>query len=355
MQGVLHTTLIIRLSSVGDIVLSSPLVRSLHARHPGCRIDFLTKSAYADLVRYNPHVARVIEFPEGGSFAELRRLRHAIASSGYDLIIDIHDSIRSRLLCAGMPHVVRIHKRRIARALLVRCKIDLYDRFGGAPPVTERYIETVASYGVTNDGGGPDLWTPASARSAAETILQGEGIRSGNTCIGVCGAARHWTKIWPAERFAEAAGGLASRRHMPVLLFGSADDREHCAAIARMIAASFPGTAVVDLAGRMPLLETAVAMEHCALILTNDTGLMHIATARRVPVVALFGSTVRQFGFFPPPALGTVVERSDLACRPCTSIGRSTCPKKHFRCMNDISVAMVIAAAERRLEGSITP
>jgi heptosyltransferase-2 len=351
MQDVLHKTLVIRLSSVGDVVLSSPLVRSLRGRFPVCQIDFLVKSAYAELVRHNPHVARVIEFPENGTPADLYRLRREIASSGYDLIIDIHDSLRSRFLCLGATPVVRINKRKFARALLVRCKMDRYERFGGAPGVVDRYIEPVRPFGVINDGKGPEVFIPPATSKTVESLLAGEGVFPEDACIGVSPSARHENKIWPADRFAAAAGEIAARRGAAALLFGSADERDRCEVIATMVRVKHPGVSVVNLAGWLSLLETAAAMDRCGVMITNDTGLMHLACARQVQVVAIFGPTVRQFGFFPDAARATVLEVQGLPCRPCTHIGLPRCPEGHFRCMRDIPVDRVVAAAAR-IEGS---
>jgi heptosyltransferase-2 len=151
--------------------------------------------------------------------------------------------------------------------------------------------------------------------------------------------------MWLPERFAAAAATLGTSHHLPVALFGSAGERERCAAIAAAIRILAPDLSVAVLAGELSLLETAAVMDSCALVITNDSGLMHIAAARKRKVLALFGSTVRQFGFFPFGTESRVVERPDLACRPCTSIGRSRCPRGHFRCMNDISVHQLLHAA----------
>ena len=352
MQDVLHKTLVIRLSSVGDVVLASPLLRSLRGRFPSCQVDFLVKADYADLVRHNPHVARVIEFPGNGSPADLYRLRGEILSSGYDLIIDIHDSLRSRFLCAGAKRVVRINKRKIARALLVRFKKDEYARWGGAPAVIDRYIEPLRPYGVENDGKGLELFVPAAIEKTVASLLAGEGIYPEDRCIGVCPSARHANKVWLAERYAAAAGELADRHGAPVLLFGSAEERERCEEIAAAILLAHPRVRVANLAGWTSLLETAAAMDHCSVVLTNDTGLMHIAAARETSVVAVFGPTVRQFGFFPDPARATVLEARGLSCRPCTHIGLPDCPKGHFLCMREITTEQMVAAAAARLEGS---
>jgi heptosyltransferase-2 len=349
MQGVLHKTLIIRLSSAGDVVLSSQLVRALHGRYPDCQIDFLVKAEYADLVRFNPHVAHVIQFPGGGTLGDLFRLRRTVISSRYDLIIDIHDSIRSRYLSAGAGTVTRVNKRKFARTLLVNFKLDMYDRFGGAPDVAARYLETVLPWGVRDDVGGPELFFPPEVRPAVERLLASEHVVPGTMCIGVCPCARHGNKMWPGERFAESAGRLSEEHGLPVLLFGGADEREMCGAIEAIIRRAHPRASVLNLAGRLSLLEAGCAMDRCAVVLANDTGLMHIAEARGVPLVAVFGPTVRKFGFFPRGAHSTVIEHPGLSCRPCTHIGLPRCPLGHFRCMKEITAEMVIEPAERFL------
>ena len=160
-------TLIIRFSSVGDIVLTTQLVRALRRRFPHSRVDYLVKAEYADLLRHNPHLSRLIEFPAHGKLLDLLQLRKSIRADAYDLVIDVHNSIRSRILCAGMRNVVRIRKRTIARFALVRFKRDIYGWFGGSPPVARRYLDTVKRFGVEDDGLGPELDVPPVAITRA--------------------------------------------------------------------------------------------------------------------------------------------------------------------------------------------
>ncbi|MGA9117178.1 MAG: glycosyltransferase family 9 protein [Bacteroidota bacterium] len=346
MNGGIHRILIIRFSSVGDIVLSSLLVRVLGKALPQARMDYAVKSAYAPLVRHNPGVHRVLELGEGEGAGGLFRLRRE--AGGYDLLVDIHDSIRSRLLCAGHRRTVRVRKRKAARWLLVRAGVNLYDRLGEAPPVAERYLETVQHLGAENDGRGLDLFLPPASVARAARFLGEQGIGEGASCIGLCPSARHATKIWPAEHFARAGAELSQGRG-GVLLFGSADESGRCGRIAGMLAALAPGVPVLNCAGTLDLLETASAMDRCAVVLSNDSGLMHVAAARKRPVVALFGSTVREFGFAPYGTPGVVLERAEVRCRPCTHVGRAHCPRGHFRCMRDIPPGDAVAAANRFL------
>lgn len=348
MQGTLRKTLIIRFSSVGDIVLSTPLIRALRRRFPQSQIDFLARSEYAELLRGNPNLTTVREFPAGGSLDDIHRLRTAIVDSGYDLIFDIHGSLRSRILCRGLKNVVRVRKRVVPRTLLVRFKVDLYRFFGGAPGVAERYLETAGPF-ADDDGEGPELFPSPAAFARTKDLLG--GLAEGNgLAIGICPSARHATKIWPAERFAGAAATLGKNLDAAILLFGSSAETGQCQEIAEAIHALGSGVPILDLSGRLSLIETAAAMDRCEVIVTNDSGLMHLAAARKRKIVALFGSTVRQFGFFPPPARSIVLEQHGLKCRPCTHIGRASCPLGHFRCMMDIAPTRVVDAVNALLE-----
>lgn len=333
------------MSSIGDIVLSSLLVRAMRKRFPQSRIDFLVKEEYADLVRNNPHLSGVIEFPKGGTFADLKRLRIEIQSGEYDLIIDIHDSVRSRYLCFGAKNVVRINKRKFARFLLIHFKWDVYKHSGGAPSVAERYLETVERFGVENDGKGLELFPDAKDVQRADEILRAAGISKNAGITGLCPSAKHGNKMWMKEGFA-AAGGELSGGSGTVLLFGSESEAARCEEIRQSILKDKHDTPVINLAGKVSLLETAALMDHCSIIVTNDSGLMHIACARKRPVVAIFGPTTRELGFFPYGIHSTVVENTGLPCRPCTHIGLPDCPKGHFKCMRDILPSQVVGAAQ---------
>jgi lipopolysaccharide heptosyltransferase II len=345
MQGLLHTTLVIRLSSVGDIVLTSPLLRALRARFPDTTIDVLVKSSYVGLVRHNPHVTRVIEFPDRGTLIDALAVRQEILERPYDLVVDAHDSLRSRVLTAGMRNVVRINKRKIPRTFLVHGKVDLYARFGGSPDVPARCIEPVAHLGVTDDGLPPEVFFPPEMSETVAVMLEGEGIPRDARVLGLCPSSRHINKRWPAERYAEAAAQIAGALNVPVVIFGSAEERTQSVGIVELIRRLSPAVKVANLAGWLTLAETAAAIDRCAVVITNDTGLMHIASARSRPLVAIFGPTVKQFGFFPRGGASRVLETQGLACRPCTHIGLPYCPQKHFTCMNSITVASVVREA----------
>jgi len=185
MTGTIHRTLIVRFSSVGDIVLSSLLVRVLRKRFPHAQIDYLVRSRYAELLRNNPFLSSIIEFPERGTFRDLRRLRQQIHTGGYDVIVDIHDSVRSRYLCFGSRTVVRLNKRKVARFVLIRFKRDMYAHFGGAPSVAQRYVETVERFGVTDDGEGTELYLPPGTPERVAMVLGEAAVTGTGIVVGI--------------------------------------------------------------------------------------------------------------------------------------------------------------------------
>ncbi len=345
MADSINRALIIRFSSVGDIVLSSLLVRAFRSRFPAAQIDFVVKQEYADLVRFNPHITSVKEFPAGGTFAHLNRLRSEIQSERYDLVVDIHDSLRSRFLCFGAKHVVRINKRKLARFLLVRFKLNVFDKLGGAPNVALRYLESVYRFGVKDDGKGLELFFHQENERRVRQLIVDSGLAPKANFIGICPSAKHNNKMWLKERFAETAAELSRDRKSPIVIFGSEIERERSDAIERLIAQRNPDAKILNLAGKISLTETAAMMDFCSIVITNDSGLMHLASARKRNVVAIFGPTVMEFGFFPFGTNNAVVENAGLYCRPCTHVGLPNCPEGHFKCMNEITTDRVIQSA----------
>jgi heptosyltransferase-2 len=165
--------------------------------------------------------------------------------------------------------------------------------------------------------------------------------------LAVAPGAAWLTKRWPPAGFAAAASELASRYNMKVILLGSSEDSAACGAVERALDDRVKR---VNLAGKLPLMTTAAAVAESGLLLTNDTGLMHMAAAVETPVVSVFGCTTRHLGYFPYRAPKARVVETGLYCRPCTHNGRRCCPLGHFRCMKDISPEKVVEAGEGLLD-----
>ncbi|MFQ5798973.1 MAG: glycosyltransferase family 9 protein [Bacteroidota bacterium] len=366
MHSVPKKILILRLSSIGDIVLSTPLIRNLRKTFPELQVDFVVKPQYAELVRFNPYLSGIIEVDPTAGLRGLTEVRRRIRSERYDLVMDLHGNFRSvylRSFC-GANQVLKVDKRKFDRWKLVRFKRKFST---GVLSLADRYLEPLAEFGVRNDGEGLELFVPESVMRDVWIKMNEHGFADSKLVIAFCPAAKHATKMWPKERYVELGRLLVDRQGARIVVFGGKEHEAYCSEIAASIQASVRTSPVVlqtrpnrggeraagrqtaSLAGRCSVLETAAAMDYCSAVVTNDTGLMHIAAARKRPVVAIFGSTVEEFGFFPYGTKSVVVERKGLYCRPCTHIGLPKCPEAHFRCMQEISASDVSRALETLL------
>ena len=343
--------LIIRFSSIGDIVLTSPVPRFLREHFPGAQIDFLTKKKYAELVRWNNALSNVIVLDdEAGGGGEMKVLKQKIRETRYDLILDLHNSLRSRYLrtFSGARNVRVFRKHVVKRFLLVHFRKNLFRRIR---TVVERYADTVRMFGDPDLR--VDLPLPDDVVATARGLLRSGKISETDRVVGFAPSAMHFTKRWPMDKFVKLGIGLAREERVKIAIFGSHEEAEYCSDIAHLINSGASAYCAESFAGKLSVPETAAAAGLCTIFVSNDTGLMHMAAARGVPVVGIFGSTVREFGFFPQGERSVVVENRGLACRPCSHIGRSECPKKHFRCMNDITVDSVSAVTREALHISI--
>lgn len=328
--------LIIRFSSIGDIILASPLIRCLRNKFPNSQIDFLVRHDYSDLVRYNPHLSKVIEFDIHGGFNSLKQLTHQFKQENYSIVLDIHNSLRSRYVryFSKPKSFYVVDKRTAARFCLINFKRNLYQK---AIPVAERYLETAKEVGVENDKKGLEIFIHDNHQNKiAEKLLQ---VRSSDIklIVGVAPSAKHNTKKWQADKYVQLLARLVSEQDALVLAFGGIENKKEIDDIVNKVNDITNKQAALNFAGELSLLENAAAFDYCNVVISNDTGLMHLAAARKKKIVALFGPTVREFGFFPYGTENIVVENNTISCRPCSHIGSKTCPKKHFKCMQDIS------------------
>jgi len=330
--------LVIRLSSIGDILLTTPLLRNLRKRFPDAGIDFVVKKQYIDLIDNNKNIDRIYSLDTSQGFRALKELRKQIVSNSYDLIIDIHKNFRSYYLRSfSGAEVVTFPKFRIKRFLLVKFGINLYKEI---IPVYQRYMLAVAKFGISDDGQGLDFFPTEKAKSEIRTALKQAGLKPEKLTVCLAAGASFETKRWPAEYYRKIAKRFVTEKDAQIILCGDENDR----AITRPIADELAGHGF-DFAGRFTLMQTACVLEHCDLVITNDTGLVHLATALKKKTVAIFGPTTKELGFFPTGKFVRVVEHPDMPCRPCTHIGSKKCPKGHFRCMKELPPDQVWEAA----------
>ena len=325
--------LLIRLGAMGDVLLATSLVRWLKQSYPRSRIDFLTKNVYVPLLETNPHLDRVLAFSAQEGILSLNR---SVRRGTYGAVADLQGNFRSAMVSifSSAPVRSRVRVGRVRRFLLVHCRRNAYREI---VPVPIKYLRAVP-FPVRDDGGGLELTVPAEAQDRADRHLGEAGWRKGDRLVALSPGAGRSTKRWPAERFAEAAQAL-SRQGYRIVLLGGPADRDVCRTVAGLIRPQ-----PLDASARYSPLETAGILRRAELLLTNDTGIMHMACALDVKTVAVFGPTTRHFGFFPFRARAVVVE-ADLRCRPCSYHGTAECPKRHFRCMLDISTQTVLDRA----------
>ncbi len=306
-----YKILIIRLSSLGDILLTTPVIRALSKKYPNSQIDFVVKKQYSSSLQYNPLISSLYLYEK----EKIKSIKEEIRSKKYDLVIDLQNNLRSCALTLGLrTKVKRFKKPTFKKLLLVWTKINLLKEI---KPIPMRYTEKI---GLQLDDKGLDLFIPERINSKLPT---------GKKYIGICPGAKHFTKRWPEEYFIELGNRLSSQ-NFTVVIFGGKDDLQLCETVSSKITNS------VNLCNNDDLLQTARDMKQCQHIICNDSGLMHTATAVGVPITAIFGSTVREFGFIPYQSNNTILENNSLSCRPCSHIGRFSCPQKHFKCMKEI-------------------
>jgi heptosyltransferase-2 len=327
---------------MGDVLLTTPLIRMLNKRFPGATIDYIVKAQFAPLIHSNPHIGRVWMFSPERGFSEIWRHIRRTRSAGYDAVVDLQSNIRSWLLriFSGTRRKLRYRLGRGRRYLLVRFGIHRNESYS---PIPLRYLETVSSWGIMDDGLGLEFVVEKDAKQSVLSHLAGAGMNDNVRFIVLAPGAMHWTKRWPAEHFAEV-GDCFSRMQKRVVLVGGEMDREVCGRVERAMTSP-----VLNLAGRLSIQETAALLEASILLVTNDTGVMHMGAALGKPVVAVFGPTTHHLGFFPFRTSSIVVERP-VHCRPCSFHGTERCPQNHFQCMKQIHSSDVIRAAKILLE-----
>lgn len=331
--------LVIRFSAIGDVVLTTPVLRMLKKRFPEARIDFLVKSDFADLIETHPAVDRVWRFDP---LEDAGRLIRALRKQNYDGLADLQSSLRSRWFAFRIParRKVRFSPERWKRFLLVHLHRD---RYGEQEAVPLRYLNAVRPWGVRDDGQGAELFVDPAAESSLSRKM--EGIDPSRPILLMAPGAGRATKRWLPERFSEA-GRHFSENGYQVLLIGGALDIDVCEDVRRGM--GMPESSR-DLSGALALNESLALIRRARMLVTNDTGVMHMAAAVGTPVTAIFGPTTRQLGFFPFRADSAVIEKS-LKCRPCSYHGTADCAKGHFRCMREIASRDVIRAAESLLK-----
>ncbi len=329
--------LVIRFSSIGDIVLTSPVLRCLKKQVPDVRIHFLVKPQFRTVVAHNPYIDKIHELQTNwqAMIAELK-------AEGFDQVIDLHHNLRTLRLKRDLKiPAYSFIKLNFEKFVFVKLKWNVMPH----EHIVDRYFKTVAHLGVHNDGGGLDYFIPPGEEVSQNDIPASHSAGYIALVIG----ASFYTKKLPVYKLQELCAALP----YPVVLLGAKAE----AADGDAIASADP-VKVYNACGKFTLNESADLVRKSQLVIAHDTGLMHIAAALKKQVIAVWGSTTPSFGMVPYYGKNFLMQRAlpydnvqvhKLWCRPCTKIGRGHCPQGHFKCMRNISIDDMVQKAMARL------
>lgn len=323
--------LVIRFSSIGDIVLTTPVLRCLKTQLPGVEVHYATKKQYAGILSANPYIDKIHIFED----KKLPALVDALALERFDFIVDLHNNLRSFLIRSNLGISYRaFNKLNISKWLMVKLKINRLPDLH----IVDRYLETVAHLGVKNDGKGLDHFIPEGQQIQIAELP--DAFQSGYAAFVI--GAMHNTKKLPIEK----AVALTNTIALPIILIGGPDDAANGEAIC---AAS--NNKIFNACGKYGIHQSASLLQHAQKVYAHDTGMMHIAAALKKDVTSIWGNTIPAFGMYPyfgdalpledQYAAGKILEVTPLSCRPCSKIGFEACPKGHFRCMQDLDFSRV--------------
>ncbi|MCL4511639.1 MAG: glycosyltransferase family 9 protein [Bacteroidetes bacterium] len=328
--------LLIRLSSAGDVLLTSPLLKMIKEREPDSEIHFVIKAQYADLIRSNPNVNYVHLVQDHANFHQLENLRRELLHENFDTTLDLHNNFRSIYIRKETAKEIRVVEKEIfKRALLVKTKLNL---FSNSRSVALKYAQTYQKS--IMEVPKPEIFLPEEVIEKIDSLWN-KVKKENRKSVFLCPGAKHFTKRWPVEYWTELAKRI-SQEHQVALIGGEADV-EACSEIGRNIDA-------INFCGTLTLIESTAMLSHASVVVTNDSYLMHAANALGKNLVAIFGSSVKEFGFFPYGVNYKVLEVDGLDCRPCSHIGRESCPKKHFKCMMETKPTAVYEATTALLK-----
>jgi heptosyltransferase-2 len=333
--------LIIRFSSLGDVVKCTALPRLIKAAYPEARITMLTASDYLELIADNPHLSQAIGFDRREGAEGFRRLVKQLRAEPFDLIADVHHSLRSRLLGLFLRgRRTRYSKRSLQRLLLLSFRLNTY----GEPMGKETdFLAGLEPYGVTDDGLGTELHLQRVAgdaalrqRLAAELEQIARWREAGRPVIGVAPIAAWELKRWPLANFRELMQAYVRKTGGGLVLFGGPGDDDAHGLVAGLEANA------VSLVGRTSHLESAYFASLTDLVVANDTGMTHLAEAVGTDVLTLYGPTSRELGYYPVRRTSVALELP-LPCRPCTRMGEGACHHPlHKACLVGITPQAVL-------------
>jgi heptosyltransferase-2 len=315
--------LIIRFSSIGDIVLTTPVIRNLKQQVENAEVHFLTKKQYESILSENPYIDKLHVFD-----GNLKNTIDELSKIEFDHVIDLHNNIRSNRVTSMLKmHSLKVNKLNWEKWLLVNLKINKLPDVH----IVDRYLNTIHYFDVENDMKGLDYFIPEKDNVEINTLP--ENFKNGYILFAI--GAQHFTKKLPVEKIVS----ICKKINFPLIISGGKEDFETGEIIKNQV-----GETILNACGKFNLNQSASLVKQAKFVISHDTGLMHIASAFKKDIISVWGNTVPVFGMYPylSGENSIIVENNNLKCRPCSKIGFKKCPKKHFKCMNDIDESQII-------------
>lgn len=324
--------LIIRFSSIGDIVLCSPIIRCVKSQIPNCELHFVCKHSLKSILENNPHLDKVYSFQKNVS-----EILDQLSEENYSHVVDLHNNLRSaQILRKLKTESTRLHKANIPKWIMVNLKMNFLPQ----KHIVDRSFDTVKSLNVHNDMKGLDFYI-----SEKDHLLEIKGKSIPESYIAIVLSGTYATKQIPAEKIISIAEGL----QYPIVLIGGEKEKNIAQQIVKKTRKE-----VIDAVGNLSLGQSAFIIKNSHAVISPDTGMMHIAAAFNKNIISVWGNTIAEFGMYPyiisdkrkqRISEQNIIQVMNLACRPCSKLGKSKCPKGHFKCMNDINVDSIVSIA----------
>lgn len=312
--------LVVRFSSIGDIVLTTPILRCLRQQLKEVELHFICKQNLVSVIENNIYVDKIFTITNS-----LSEVIPQLKKENYDYIIDLHNNIRTlKLKIALGKKSFSFNKLNWEKLLIVTFKINKLPR----KHIVDRYFEAIELLGVKNDGKGLDYFINEKDIINITTYLP-QLFQNGFNALVIGGS--YFTKRIPINKLKE----ICSHSSLPLVLLGGNEDSTN----GELLNQDFK-TKTVNLCGKLSLNQSASLIKQSQTVITSDTGLMHIAAAYKKTIISIWGNTIPEFGMGPYLAgeFSQILEVKNLPCRPCSKLGFNKCPKGHFKCMNDIVI-----------------
>jgi ADP-heptose:LPS heptosyltransferase len=310
--------LVVRFSSIGDVVLTTPVIRCLKEQFEGgLELHYLTKSAYATLLEHNPHIDKLHRIDDS-----ITEILPALKVENFNYIIDLHNNIRTKSLKSKLGvKSYTVDKQNVQKWKMVNFGVG---REKGVSHIVDRYLETVLPLGIKDDGKGLDYYPPKNDHVTFSNVP--DNFENGFTAVAV--GAQYDGKKMPVEKLISVCSAIQS----PIVLLGGPEDAAKGDAIASEL-----GEKALNTCGKMTIHDSALVIKQAKVVVAHDTGLMHIATAFQKPLVSVWGCTSPAIGMAPfrPNEQSIIVEPLHLKRRPCSKLG-NRCKYGKAQCIQEV-------------------